>query len=272
MAIIPRFYKDAVVAIGIRNSRTKILWIATGFVVARANESGSYNTFLITNKHVFEKEDGTVPNRSLVFRFNLKDSINAKDYDVEIMSEDGKKFYSVHKNKKTDVAAMIINPNVLMHDLGDLSVFPLDNISLTRQEMIDNEVVEGALVYMLGFPSGIVGLNSKAPLCRLGCISRITEPSPDGDYLIDIQNFPGSSGSPIINRIELNHLTNTKSFNKTALVGIVSAYLPYQDTLISSQTGKPMEILNENSGLAIVFDVDSIKQTVEIESARNKKA
>ena len=271
MAIIPQFYKDAVVAIGIRSTRTKIAWIATGFVVARKNESGGYNTFLVTNKHVFEKDDGTVPNESLVLRFNLKNSIDAKDYDVTIVSDDGKKKYSVHKNKKTDIAAMILNPNILMHDLGDLSAFPLETVALSRQEMIDNEVVEGALVYMLGFPSGIVGLNSKAPLCRLGCISKITEPSPDGDFLIDIQNFPGSSGSPVINKIELTHLTDTKVYNKTSLIGIVSAYLPYQDTLVSSQTGRPMQIVNENSGLAIVFDVDSIRQTVEMEFLRNRK-
>ena len=54
MAIIPQIFNDAVVAIGATDEKGEKKWLATGFVVARKNENGGYNTFLVTNKHVLE--------------------------------------------------------------------------------------------------------------------------------------------------------------------------------------------------------------------------
>ena len=130
--------------------------------------------------------------------------------------------------------------------------------------------IEGSIIYSLGFPSGLVGVDSKVPLCRMGCISKIKEPCDVNGYLLDIQNFPGSSGSPVINRIEANHLKGTKAYNSTRLIGIMAKYIPYRDVLISRQTGKEMQIIQENSGIAVAYDVNLIKETVEIEFARIK--
>ena len=266
MALIPQSFKDAVVAIGANGK-----WVATGFVVARKNENGGYNTFLVTNKHVFEKEDGLVNSNEITLRFNLHNRIDAKDFYAKVIKKD-EKHYSVHPNPNVDVAAMLLNGAILKNDLGELSAFLFENeVSLTRKDMIDNDVLEGSLVYMLGFPSGIVGLNSKVPLIRLGCISRISDVGVNDPFLVDIQNFPGSCGSPIINRLESIHLKGSKFFQKTSLVGIVSGYLPYEDLLISAQTGKVMEKISENSGIAVAFGVDCIKEVVEIEFSRVSK-
>ena len=264
MAIIPQIYNDAVVAIGILDKNGNKTWLATGFVVARKNEDGGYNTFLVSNKHVLD-----YGRKDLILRFNVAGKIDAKDYAVSLIDNKGNKTLSVHPS--ADVACVISNPGILNSDLGKISAFELDELTLTRQQMLDNEVVEGAIVYSLGFPSGLVGLDSKVPLCRMGCISKIKEPVNGKGYLLDIQNFPGSSGSPIINRIEINHLKGTKSYNSTRLIGIIASYIPYRDELISKQTGKTMQILQENSGIAIAYDVDSIKEAVELEFNRVKK-
>lgn len=270
MAIIPQFFKDSVVAIGTIDKR----WIATGFIVARKNENGGYNTFLVTNKHVFEDKNGKPKLSDVTIRFNLINKIDAKDYLIKLIDSHEIKQYSVHPNPSTDVACKLINPTVLEKDLGGLSAFVFENsISLTQNEMLQNGITEGSIVYMLGFPSGIVGLNSKVPLCRMGCISNISEPNGNNSFFVDIQNFPGSSGSPIINRPELVSLKGTNSYERTSLVGIISAYVPYEDSLVSLQTGKVMQKLSENSGIAIAYNVDSIRETVEIEFQRvsNKK-
>lgn len=262
MAIIPQIYEDAVVAIGVKNPRGTI-WIATGFIVARENENGGYNTFLVSNRHVL---DGGFKN--LVVRFNFAGDLSAKDYEINMIDDANQKRFSVHTDARVDVACMFINPNVLQRDLGGLCAFTLDQFALSRNEMLENEVIEGTIVYSLGFPSGLVGIDSKVPLCRMGCISKIKEPINGKGYIVDTQNFPGSSGSPIINRLESNCLTGTKSYNRTQLVGIIASYIPYEDELISKQTGKVMQKTQENSGLAIVYDVDAIKETVEIEFDR----
>lgn len=263
MAIIPQIFNDAVVAIGGVNKDGEKVWYATGFVVGRKNEGGEYDTFLVSNKHVLD--DGS---KSVLLRFNIAGKIDAKDYTATLIDADGNKKFSVHP--ESDVACLFLNDSILSTDLGSLSAFYLDEYALTREQMIENDVIEGSIVYSLGFPSGLVGVDSKVPLCRMGCISKIKEPYGANGYLLDIQNFPGSSGSPVINRIEANHLKGTKVYNSTRLIGIMAKYIPYRDVLISRQTGKEMQIVQENSGIAVAYDVNSINETVELEFTRVK--
>lgn len=263
MALIPQIYEDAVVALGINNEGQKS-WVATGFIVARKNEMGGFNTFLVTNKHVFKEFN------NMLVRFNIAGKIKAKDYNINLINN-GIAVYSVHPNPNVDIACTLINPNLLSKELGGLSAFELDQMSLTWQGMMDNDVIEGTSVFSLGFPSGLVGIDTKAPLCRMGCIARNKEIINGAGYLIDIQNFPGSSGSPIINKIDINCLDGTVSYNKTVLIGILAGYIPFRDTLYSRQTGKNMQIVEENSGIAIAYTVDAIKEVVEIEFSRVKQ-
>ena len=59
-------------------------------------------------------------------------------------------------------------------------------------------------------------------------------------------------------------------YNSTKLIGIMAKYIPYRDVLLSRQTGIEMQIVQENSGIAVAYDVNSIKETVEMEFARVK--
>ncbi|MBQ4267440.1 MAG: trypsin-like peptidase domain-containing protein [Clostridia bacterium] len=263
MAIIPQFYSDAVVAIGLIDNQGNKIWVATGFIVTQKNELDEHYAFLATNKHVLD--DGC---KQIILRFNIPGKIDSKDYAATLINSDGIKNFSVHA--ESDVACMYINGSVLNADLGDISAFNLEEFALSREQMIENDVIDGSIVYSLGFPYGLVGVDSKVPLCRMGCISKIKEPYSTNGYLLDIQNFPGSSGSPVINRIEANHLKGTNGYNSTRLIGIMSSYIPYRDILISRQTGKEMQIVQENSGIAVAYDVNSIKETLDIEFARVK--
>ena len=263
MALIPQIYEDAVVALGTEKNR-KIIWAATGFIVARKNENGGYNTFLVSNKHVLNSFD------SLLVRFNIAGKIQAKDYRIILNNNDIREG-SVHPNPMIDVACVLIDPLKLSSELGGLSAFDLNEMSLTWQEMMENDVIEGTTVFSLGFPSGLVGFDTKSPICRMGCIARNKERINGEGFLIDIQNFPGGSGSPIINKIDINCLNGTKTYNKTALIGILASYIPYKETLFSRQTGMDMQIIQENSGIAIAYTVDAIKDVVEIEFNRVKR-
>ena len=263
MAIIPQFFSDAVVAIGINDQSNEKKWIATGFIVVRENEYGVYNAFLVTNKHVLKSRLTNV-----FLRFNVSGKTDAKDLLLDLQDGNGNDIFSVHPT--ADVGCILLNGSVLNKTIGSVSAFVLDKHALTREQMIEHEVVEGTIVYMLGFPSGLVGVDSKIPLCRMGCVSKIKEAYGENGYLLDIQNFPGSSGSPIINRIESNHLQGTKHYNATRLVGIIAGYIPYMEELISKKTGKTMQVLQENSGIAVAYDVDSIKDTIESEYLRVK--
>lgn len=84
------------------------------------------------------------------------------------------------------------------------------------------------------------------------------------NLIVDIQNFPGNSGSPIITRPEVVAIQGTKFFSKSVLLGIVHSYFHYSEQLISSQTKRVVEIRTENSGLALVHPVEYIREVVDI--------
>ena len=88
--------------------------------------------------------------------------------------------------------------------------------------------------------------------------------------MADAQTFPGSSGGPIISRPEHISISGTPNNDRANLIGILSAYIPYRETLYSRQTGRDRMIQEENSGLTIVHPVDRIKEVVEIEWSRIK--
>lgn len=67
---------------------------------------------------------------------------------------------------------------------------------------------------------------------------------------MDLQNFPGGSGSPVINRPENVSITGTKFNQSCNLIGILHAFMHF-----------PGE--KENIGIALANPVDYIKETVE---------
>lgn len=269
MAVIPKFFMDAVVAIGIsKNDGTK-QWIGTGFIVARKEENNpSLSTFyIVTNKHVVKNQN------TIYIRFNsLADQSFVKDYEIAL-SDGTNKIYSMHPNEGTDIVVFQIIPQRLIDDKSIWSAFDLHTHALSLAEMESSGVTEGCLVYALGYPMNLVDI-IKAPICRLGCISRINDAFIRKDefptFLVDAQTFPGNSGGPIVSRPEQMSIEGTISNNSANLIGILSAYIPYETPLINAQTNRIAMLLQENSGLTIVHPVDRIREVVEIEYNRTK--
>lgn len=269
MAIIPSFYLDAVVAIGIQLPDGNKHWIGTGFIVGRKEDiDKSLSTcYLITNKHVFENQ------KEVLFRFNSKNGNTSRDYAVPLYNNNIPCF-SVHPNPKIDIVAIQLNPQTLISDNSAWGAFDLEDNALTLAQMQNTGVEEGNLVYALGFPMNLVE-DIKTPICRLGCISRIRnaflDKTGNTTFLVDAEVFPGNSGGPIVNRPEMLSIEGTPSNSNANLIGSLSAYIPYENVLISQQTGKPQMIQTENSGLTIVYSVDKIKEVVELEHTRTTK-
>ena len=266
MALIPDFYLNSVVSIGIMDtSNQQLHWIGTGFFVYRKILDNDQKVtdrvipFLVTNKHVISCK------KQIYVR--LKSNESNKLFTVPInLIENGDKNYKEHPNPNIDIAVVSINGAFLEQNNILFRGFDIDDNSMTSAELRENGIDEGALIYMLGFPMGLVNENSLLPICRLGCIARINEDqiNDTNSFLADIQNFPGNSGSPIINRIEINTLAGTKNLNKTMLIGIVHSYIPYQETLLNTQTNCIVEIRSENSGIANVHPVEFIREIIDL--------
>lgn len=263
MALIPPFFLNAVVSIGMVN-QAQTHWFGSGFIVGRLIESSTaeepkYNTFLVTNKHVI------INKTDILVRFNILNNNTCIDYPIKLLSN-GKPIWIGHPSQDIDVAAFVINPNILTASNAEFSFFVLDQHVMTRESMETEGVSEGDGIFILGFPMGIMSPEKKYVVARSGIIARIRD-MLDGNqesYLIDSNIFPGNSGGPVILRPEITAIEGTKSINKAALIGIVKSYLPYQDIAISQQTGNPRVIFEENSGLAQVETMDNVITTVEL--------
>lgn len=258
MAIIPKIFFDAVVAIGI-NIDENPKWIGTGFLVGRKDEnSEAYTIYLITNHHIIEDKT------EIIIRFNRKDIFDYRDYGIKLVGPDSIN-YSKHDN--ADIIAIQISPNVLNNDNSEFNWFSLDRHALTIDQMSATGVVEGCLVYSLGFPINMIGEHRKNPICRLGCVSRVSDLFVDkgNEYLIDLQAIPGNSGAPVINRPEETGIKGT-TYNASAnLIGIISGTIDYSEHCSDGTCSKEHE---KNSGIATVHTVDAIIEVVEKEYLR----
>lgn len=267
MAIIPAFFMDAVVALGIDVPGGKKHWVGTGFLVGRkeVDQPERSTVYIVTNKHV-------VRNQNLLYvRFNNSDSVGVKDLPMPLEAN-GDLRYTAHPLKDTDIVAIQILPQIIIDNKLRLSFMDIDDHAITLQQMKETGVDEGSLVYALGFPMNLVNDSVKTPICRLGCISRVADafvsPRTAETFLVDAQTFPGNSGGPIISRPEPISIQGTPNNTSANLIGILSAYIPYRDTLISQQTHQPIMVREENSGLTIVHPVDRIKEVIELEWER----
>ncbi len=246
MAIIPSFFMDAVVSLGIELPNKEKYWVGTGFLVGRkeTDNSGQSTIYIITNKHVVNNQ------KMFYVRFNNAEAAGVRDMQMDLFGNDGKPIFSAHPLSNVD----------------------LDDHALTLEQMQKTGVNEGSLVYALGFPMNLVEAPVKAPICRLGCISRIVDafasPKNAASFLVDAQTFPGNSGGPIVSRPEYISISGTPNNDKANLIGVLSAYIPYREMLYSRQTGRNRMEQEENSGLTIVHPVDRIKEVVEMEWQR----
>lgn len=267
MAIIPDFFLNAVVAIGVDQSKDEKHWIGTGFIVGRKEtDNPTLSThYIVTNKHVIKNQ------KYVYVRFNSLGGSLVKDYRIDLYDEDGKQLFTHHPHEKTDVIALQILPQTLINDKSIWGSFDLEDHALTLDKMKTTGVQEGSLVYALGFPMDLVD-PIKVPICRLGCISRVSDAfllkKKKPVFLVDAQTFPGNSGGPIISRPEYISIDGTPNNTSANLIGILSAYIPYCETLYSGQTGNARMIQEENSGLTVVHPVERIQEVVELEWQR----
>lgn len=268
MALIPNFYIESVVTISIMVNGSKQC-IGTGFLVGDLMEitdgSKKYGLYLITNKHV-------VKNQNQIFiGFNQNGGTSSYDFPVKL-SDAHRLLYSAHVNPRVDIIALGINASFLNNMNAKYHFFPLDEQVFTISDMKNNGVFEGDLVYSLGYPLNCGNTSQKNPICRLGCISRVSDlyipGNPEVNFLVDAQSFPGNSGGPVILRPELSAVIGSRSQPKAALLGILHSYIPYKDALISRQTGETYSIMQENSGLTNVHPVDYIIDVVNLERTR----
>lgn len=192
-------------------------------------------------------------------------SEDLQEVDLPLLNLDKSPRYALHDMEEVDIAVLCINAQYILDNKLEFPYINIDTNAMSTTELRENGAEEGSIVYMLGFPMKLVNVSSNRPLSRIGCIARMSESQIQEQHniLVDIQNFPGNSGSPIITRPEFMHIEGTESLTKSVLVGIVHSYIRYQESLINNQTKEVVEIRSENSGIANVHPVEYIREIID---------
>lgn len=268
MALLPPSFLDTVVAIGVGDDPKERQWIGTGFVYGdlfeESGEQKRYRLWLVTNKHVLADL------RGVYIKFNSAAEPNSKDYPVPLVASNGRPRWVGHPNPATDVAAILINAATLQADQRRFSFFRSDEHLMSRTDMRQTGQTEGAPVFILGFPMGLVSPERQYVICRGGYIARIRDflEEKASDFLVDSMVFPGNSGGPVIVCPTALAMTGSSPTTRADLIGIVKSYVPYRDVAVSAQTKRPRIVFEENSGLTAVEPVDAIQETIALGTRR----
>ena len=266
MALISKNHFNCVAALGYQyfdqeSGQNKLHWFGTSILWGEKAEDGNYVIYLVTNKHVLHAQNIT-PN--IIVRFSPGQAQSANNFTLAIKNAQGNPLWIEHPLQDVDIAIIPINGQLLeMKD--SLNFFSTEN-SCQKSELIASGQAEGEGCFLLGYPLNIIDMyNLIYPVVRKGSIAEIQSyyNGYNACYLIDIDNFPGNSGGPVINKaVPINSDTSSTQNNGSKLIGIVKSYIFYRETAASLQTGRHRISFEENSGLAWVEPIDRIIETV----------
>jgi hypothetical protein len=243
--------KKTIVFLGKTTAEGKIQFYATGFLV------NIQNIFhLLTAKHVVvDPQTGNFIDRGMVAFFNSRDgkivSRSIDDLKAHLAVN-----WIFHENRDVDIA---IIPFGLDPQKDDVKTIP-ENLFLTTDRLF--ELYD---VFFLSYQPGIQPQKRISPVIRSGTISLI---NGDQTFYIDASAFPGNSGSPVFLkpspiRFDQGGISIGGDQLGGKFVGIIGEYIPYQEVAISTQTGRPRVVFEENTGLSKVWSVTFIKEIIE---------
>ena len=111
--MLPPFFLDSLVAIGVGKDVQRRRWVATGFIFGRFLEEivekkeKRYQLWLITNKHVLDDL------KEVFIKFNSAQEPDSKDYRVELIARNGRPRWVGNPDDNIDVAAIFLNASFL---------------------------------------------------------------------------------------------------------------------------------------------------------------
>jgi hypothetical protein len=271
-------------------SRDAFRPMASGFLYGRYREPGKdgnglYGVYLVTNHHVWEGIERVETEQiarvsklvdlhetpKMILQFNPRTpGAPAQQFAISLHNSDivdnpnGR--WDWAQDEDADLAVKLFRVEGLDAAGIQYNFFRSDRNAAGKRKALEAGITEGDDIYVLGFPMGLVGGARNFVIARRGSIARIKDSlagavSPDR-FLIDALVYPGNSGGPVVTRPSVDAVQGTKAQDQAYLIGVVSAYIPYEDTAVSQQTGRVRIAFEENSGLAEIIPIDAVDKLV----------
>ncbi len=266
MSLVPAYFLDSVAAIGEPGEHASINYVATAFLCGhpastQTSKKHSYWTFVVTNRHVVRAE------RQLWIRFRAPATgQDAPPFPIPVGESPPPDPWIFHPDPSIDLAVLPLDAVPMPPEFQPSRFLTLDRHAIAREELRSSECNEGNEVFILGFPMGIAGASQNDVIVRHGIIARIQNwyDGRSKDFLIDSSIYPGNSGGPVVLKPVLWSASHKPKISHARLLGLVAAYLPYQDVAISRQTGRMRLVSEENSGLAQVVPIDAVVELTSV--------
>ncbi len=248
----------------------------TGFLVARKVDAEIVRAFLITNKHVLNKD----PQRRVrasrirlhVNKKNAQGGVEGETVSVSLVTGSGKPWRE-HPDRDVDVLAFDITS--LLATRPDIEKkWATYDLFLTNERIKELQITMGEEVMTVGYPLGLRHRTTNLPLVRSGIIAtKIGESLEDEveengtirkrilrGFLIDGATIPGSSGSPVVLKPVIGRVVGDSIQMGTPppiLLGIVAEtrYAPIRTT-----AGE----IPSFAGLGLAFDAETVRETIEL--------
>lgn len=197
--------------------------------------------FLVTNKHVVSGMTfGS-------FVFTVADADGNPTLKIHRLNvQQFESSWIMHPNSKVDICIMPLGLVLSILDQQHIKVFfralPISLIP-TPTEIENFDAVEE--VYMIGYPNGIFDEVNNKPIVRKGITATEYSVNYNGEreFLIDMQVFPGSSGSPVMIIDKSGYIDKHGKMNignpRIHLLGIVHAVSQIGTTGVLKQVQIP---------------------------------
>lgn len=256
--------KRTVVFLGNMSDEGEYSPYATGFLV---NIQGVIH--LVTAKHVVMgnvdgKFTGKLIDKGLFVFFNTVDGKIASRSIDDIKRKNGVRWV-FHNDECVDIAVI---PFPLVKRKDDVKTIP-DNMFCSTGRLF-----ELCDIFYLSYQPGIKFEKKIFPITRNGIVSLVND---DKTFYMDGFVFPGNSGSPVfIKPFPANSPTDSYMVEGEfaplgcRLVGVVGAYIPYQEKAVSTKTGRIRMLFEENTGLSKVWSFTFIKEIIESDSFKEQ--
>lgn len=247
--------KKTVVFIGFTQNiknKSEDVFVGTGFLL---NLNRFY--YVCTAKHVIFDFRNNNYKKGLWAAVRLKTGKYQK-----VSFDDIKTKYSIdwimHQRKKYDVALLPIELN---QNNNDFKLIPKD---LFFDSVKSTKISELLQVFFCSYQPGIEKVKEINPVIRSGFVSRVNK---DNSMIIDVNTFPGNSGSPVFIAPTPAYLSDegTQIGNPCSgkFLGVITSYVPYRDIAFSQQTNNARIIFEENTGLANVHTHNVIEEIIK---------
>jgi len=267
MSFIPENFMDWVVSISKKIATIDENWnqieqfqvIATWILFWKKINEASYNIYLVTNRHVIEWEKW-----QLYLKFKHTNWIFVEK-QISTHDENWISKFKFHPNNQIDVAVTELDYDRILREESIVFFYPEDISCYKKSDFIEHNISEWDWVFVIWYPSSLVW-NNKFSLVRKWIISQIRpfKESITSDYLVDCFIFPWNSGGPVIIKPEIYWVGESQVNNQARLIWIIKGFLPYRESLQSTQTWKILSVTEQNSWLGLVESVDSITETIEL--------